>query len=212
MRDDKIISFTTVRNWCFAIDSSYALRRLSSKAPLDVYLLSMPRATVTFHVQSPSAQGTAAAKGCYEKTICLANMSVECVGGDNRQAKDYLRDRKIDLSQPSHWYPDYPRFPAIDGVLLVPSTKEGHYAQYTVGASKELKIAQLIQVHGLVKQSLEAALQAAGGNISEWSFSFHAIAPSQKEAKSPHTQASEDCRSWESWRDVHRKGVRGALY
>ena len=210
LRDDKIISFTTVRNWCFAIDSSYALRRLSSKAPLDVYirslaiakgtsgeslygsmfeafvhfLLSMPRATVTFHVQSPSAQGTAVAKGCYEKTICLTNVSVECVGGDDKQAKEYLRDRKIDLSQPSYWYPDYPRFPAIDGVLLVPSAKEVHYAQYTAGASKELKIAQLIQVHGLVKQSLEAALQAAGGNISEWSFSLHAIAPSQEEAKS----------------------------
>jgi len=35
-----------------------------------------------------------------------------------------------------------------------------------------------------VKQSLAAALQAAGGNISEWSFSFHAIAPSKEKAKS----------------------------
>jgi len=33
-------------------------------------------------------------------------MSVECVGGDDKQAKEYLRDRKIDLSQHSYWYPD----------------------------------------------------------------------------------------------------------
>jgi hypothetical protein len=208
--DNKIGSFTTVRNWCFAVDSSYALRRLSSKAPLDVYtrslaiakgtsgeslygsmfeafvhhLVSLPRAIITFHVQSSSASGYVAAKGCYEKTICLANVSVECVGGDQNEAEEYLRTRKIDLTQPSYWHPNYPRFPAIDGVLIVPSAKEVHYSQYTAGTTKQLKVVQLNRVHGLVTQSLEIALQAAGGNISEWSFYLHVIAPSQEEAES----------------------------
>jgi DNA-binding FrmR family transcriptional regulator len=208
--DNKIGSFTTVRNWCFAVDSSYALRRLSSKAPLDVYtrslaiakgtsgeslygsmfeafvhhLVSLPRAIITFHVQSSSASGSVAAKGCYEKSICLANVSVECVGGDQNEAEEYLRTRKIDLTQPSYWHPNYPRFPAIDGVLIVPSAKEVHYSQYTAGTTKQLKVVQLNRVHGLVTQSLEIALQAAGGNISEWSFYLHVIAPSQEEAES----------------------------
>ena len=190
-------SYTQASRWEFVVDSTYALRRLRTKAPLAVFeralliakssgrahygwafetlvhQLFFVKQAITLHVQRDDADE-------YESVSMGSDFSVECIGSNLQEAKDHLASRTIDISRSSYWHPDYPSFPVIDGIACVPANKTVWYIQLTVGEEKIVDFPELTAIHLLVQASLARSLDAL--DIACWKFKYVAIGPSFEDA------------------------------
>jgi hypothetical protein len=202
LSDRNLKSYHTSRKWVFAIDSSYALRRLTSLAPLSVFkqsmevakasastslygqmfevyvhqLFSLPNLSVSFYLRDATD-----ADGGYDESIHLTNYSVECVGDNFAQAKEHLSSRTMNTAKTTYWHPNYPQFPVVDSIACIPDAQTVLYIQLTAGKEKVANQTVLSTIHSLVKGSLEKSLSTKG-NINDWAFRYIAIEPSLAEA------------------------------
>jgi hypothetical protein len=195
-------SYQTSSKWVFAIDSVYALRRLTSLAPLSVFkqsmevakasastslygqmfevlvhqLFSLPNLSVSFYLRDATD-----ADGGYNESIHLTNYSVECIGDNFAEAKEHLSSRTMNTAQTTYWHPNYPQFPVIDSIACIPDARTVLYIQLTAGKVKVANQSVLSAIHNLVKGSLEKSVSTKG-NINDWAFRYIAIEPSPAEA------------------------------
>jgi hypothetical protein len=196
-------SYKDASCWVFAVDSLYALRRLRTKASLAVFeralmiakgsgkahygwafealvhqLFFVNRA-VTLHLKRDPSEAVAVV---YESVSIGSDFSVECIGRNVNEAKDFLRSRTIDVARSSYWHPDYPSLPIIDGIACVPNEKTVWYIQLTVGEEKNVDLPELAAIHRLVKASLARSLGLEGSDIAGWKFRYVVIEPSLEDA------------------------------
>jgi hypothetical protein len=194
-----IDSYTLSASWKFSVDSAYALNRLTlaGKAPLAVYEYALEIAKscsrahygwifealvhklfclmpVTLHIER-----AASATVGYDSISLDQCESVECIGRNEAEAKKQLEQRRIDTVQNSYWQPDYPRFPAIDAVVCLPTAKTVLYVQITVAGVKKVDLVELTSIHKLVKKSLGKVTDT---DTEGWQFKYVAIAPSLADA------------------------------
>jgi hypothetical protein len=202
LSDRSLKSYQTSRKWVYAIDSSYALRRLTSLAPLSVFkqsmevakasactslygqmfevfvhqLFSLPNLSVSFHLRDATE-----ARGGYNESIHLTNYSVECVGDNFAGAKGHLSRRTMNIMKTTYWHPNSPQFPVLDAIACIPETRTVLYIQLTAAKEKVANQTVLSTIHNMVKGSLEKSLSTKG-NINDWAFRYIAIEPSLAEA------------------------------
>ena len=192
--NEKPESYIDCSYWNYVVDSAFALKCLSAKAPLAVYerslkiaescgpshygwmfealvhqLFHVPNMVVTFHLR-PDLQFGATANE-YESISLGKNAFIECGGVTYSDAKLYLGNRIIDMTRSTYWHPDYPEFPVIDAIACLPDKKTIFYVQLTVGKQHDVDCEQLTVIHDIVKQSLQLT------DTEGWTFKYVAIGP-----------------------------------
>ena len=191
-------SYLKVREWSYVVDSGYALNRISAKAPLDVYLRSLNVAQgcgqshygwafeafvhqlfrvsniiVTLHMKGYTRPGTSS--DAFVNIRFDKNMIVDCFGTCEEDVYEYLRTRTIDEERASYWHPDYPLFPAIDGIVYLPKIKTVFYLNMSVAEKfKNVDSGNLLKVHEKVKESVNRIF----GCTTDWNFGYIVIEPS----------------------------------
>jgi len=180
------------------IDSPYALRRLTAKAPLAEYEKAVDIAKtvgsaaygwqyealvhrlfrlvdnvpVTLHLKPYDSVGNN--NGSAYEVVGLNNFTeVTCIGSNEIKATEYLSTRNINMESRCYWYPDFPTYPVIDSILWVPDKTTIFYFQITVASRHEVNVNKLEEIHDTVKRSLARVTDIAG-----WSYKYVAIAPS----------------------------------
>ena len=185
----------------YVVDSAYALNRLRTKAPLEVYessltiaiscgpahhglmfealvhqLFRVPNMCITFHVQPYSQHG--ALSDAYTSIAVGTDIRTECSGVNEAEAMDRLGNLKLDMNRGKYWHPDFPTFSVIDAVLFVSAFKTVFYIQVTVASKHDLNCEKLKKIHEAAKNALEKSTDAKG-----WVFKYVAIAQSQEQAE-----------------------------
>ena len=186
----------------YVVDSAYALNRLSTKAPLEVYessltiamgcgpahhglmfealvhqLFHVPNMRVTFQVQ-PYSRPSALTDTAYESIALGTNMCAECSGANEAEAMDRLGNQIIGTNRVKYWHPDFPRFSVIDAVLFVTAIKTVFYIQVTVAKEHDVNCEKLKAIHEAAKNALEKSSDTQG-----WAFKYVAITQFQTQAE-----------------------------
>jgi hypothetical protein len=182
-------AYVTASKWTYVVDSAYALNRLSSKAPLDVYLrsLAIAKSCGAQHYDwmfeafmhklfrmPPALQITLCVKPflsnqIYEEIKLEQRISVESSGESLDKSLNYLREKPSDMKVISYWHPEYPSFPGIDSILWLPGSKTVFYVQITVTQKRTVNCDTLASIHTLVKNRL---------GTDGWTYKYLVLQPS----------------------------------
>ena len=186
-------SYYSSKLWNFVVDSSYALARLVSDAPLKVFENSLIVAKANggafygwafeayiHRIFTSKPQEYLIEMWPYlnyssipESRSIPSDIPVSKVGSSFKLFCSYLRTVGSKLL---YWIPDITTFPEIDSILIDPLSKIVSYYQITTASEHSLNFNNLKKIHLIVKESL-------GENADGWTFEYVAICDSEKIAK-----------------------------
>jgi hypothetical protein len=180
----------------YMLDSAYALKLLSTAAPLDVYessltlavargpvhyglifealvhqLFRVPNMCTTFHVQH------GARADIYESIDLGTDIRAECSGVNEAEAMYQLGNLDVGTNQGTYWHPDFPRFSVVDAVFFATASKTVFFMQMTVAKEHEVNCDKLMAIHESAKQALAKSTGAEG-----WTYKYIAITQFQDQA------------------------------
>ena len=191
-------SYTSPGCWEYVVDSAYALKLLSAKAPLAVYerslkiaescgpihhgwmfealvhqLFRIKNMIVTFYMRPDRATADEYVSISLGKDVSILN-----AGKNFSEAKSSLGSMFIDKNRSTYWHPDYLKFPVIDAIACLPANKTILYIQVTVGKTHDVDFLRLTEIHEEMKQSLQLT------DPEGWTFRYVAIEPAEENVHS----------------------------